>query len=172
MFNRRQKWGIALALCAGLVCGVAWECCSRDVRVADSKPSVVKCETRRLCDVGAEHIALFEESLFHEANAARLVEKKPPLRYDESKAEGARKAAGVIASRKMVFHPDLTSAAELCAMGDVSPQAVVALWLSSEEHKNILCGDYESAASGAAVDEGGRLYYVLRLWKGTASDGT
>ena len=167
MFNRRQKWGIALALCAGLVCGAAWECCSRDVRVADSKPAVVKCETRRLCDVSAEHISLFEESLFREANAARLVEKKPPLQYDESKAEGTREAAGVIASYKTAFHPNLISTAELCAMGNVSPQAVVALWLSSEEHKNILCGDYETAATGAAVGDDGRLYYILRLWKGT-----
>ncbi|MBR2002558.1 MAG: CAP domain-containing protein [Thermoguttaceae bacterium] len=111
----------------------------------------------------AARLAEIEAELVREANAARLDEKRRPLRFESAQTSGARETARRNAFERRARHYG-PPCAEICAAGYASPRAAVRGWLQSPDHRAILLGGRERVSAGVAFDGDGRLYCVLRFW--------
>ena len=159
--KRILKFGVVLFTVAAVafVFRVVWK---ERLRLA----CLAEIEARLAAEVDAGRVAESEAELIRQANAVRVAVKKPPLQYDDAEALDARETARRNALYKSSLHFRRGKGAELCAAWPETPRDAVRLWLATENHKNILLGDYNRVAAGDATDEDGRTYRVLRLWKG------
>jgi uncharacterized protein YkwD len=119
---------------------------------------------------GPEGPAGLADSLFAAINAARSSAGRPPLARDPgldaaasgwaaAMARAGRLDHGDFAGRIAVVRPGV-AAGENIGEGYQSGAAQVAGWLSSNQHRAILLGDYRGVGVGVAAGRGGMLWWV------------
>lgn len=162
---RKRILKFAVVLLTGAAVAFTFRVAWRDRLLAVRLAEV---EARLVAEVDAGRVAEAEAELIRQANAARIANKKPPLQYDDAETPAARETARRNALHGRLFHlrRPRDKGAELCAALGETPRDAVRSWLASENHHEILLGDYDRVAAGVATDEDGRTYRVLRLWQG------